>query len=141
MNLKHLGQIADSDRNSETPLFSEYVQVGWPSPADDYIEKSIDLHQLLIKAPAATYLVRANGDSMLNAGINNGAILIVDRSLEPKHGDIVIASIDGGYACKRLQLRPKVGLFSENIKYPPIFLKDEEELDIMGSVTAAINQL
>ena len=77
MNLKHLGQIADSDGNSETPLFSEYVQVGWPSPADDYIEKSIDLHQLLIKAPAATYLVRANGDSMLNAGINNGAILIV----------------------------------------------------------------
>jgi len=107
MNLKHLGQIADSDKNSETPLFSEYVQVGWPSPADDYIEKSIDLHQLLIKAPAATYLVRANGDSMLNAGINNGAILIVDRSLEPKHGDIVIASIDGAYACKRLQLTPK----------------------------------
>ena len=94
----------------------------------------------LIKAPAATYLVRANGDSMLNAGINNGAILIVDRSLEPKHGDIVIASIDGAYACKRLQLTPKVGLLSENIKYPPIFLKNGEELDIMGVVTAAINQ-
>ena len=140
MNLKHLGQIADSERNSETPLFSEYVQVGWPSPADDYIEKSIDLHQLLIKAPAATYLVRANGDSMLNAGINNGAILVVDRSLEPKHGNIVIASIDGAYACKRLQLTPKVSLLSENIKYPPIFLKNGEELDIMGVVTAAINQ-
>ena len=140
MNLKHLGQIADSDRNSETPLFSEYVQVGWTSPADDYIEKLIDLHQLLIKTPAATYLVRANGDSMLNAGINNGAILIVDRSLEPKHGDIVIASIDGAYACKRLQLTPKVGLLSENIKYPPIFLKNGEELDIMGVVTAVINQ-
>ena len=109
-------------------------------PTKRYIEKSIDLHQLLIKAPAATYLVRANGDSMLNAGINNGAILIVDRSLEPKHGDIVIASIDGAYACKRLQLTPKVGLLSENIKYPPIFLKNGEELDIMGVVTAAINQ-
>ena len=110
-------------------------------PNDQIIsEKSIDLHQLLIKAPAATYLVRANGDSMLNAGINNGAILIVDRSLEPKHGDIVIASIDGAYACKRLQLTPKVGLLSENIKYPPIFLKNGEELDIMGVVTAAINQ-
>ena len=77
---------------------------------------------------------------MLNAGINNGAILIVDRSLEPKHGDIVIASIDGAYACKRLQLTPKVSLLSENIKYPPIFLKNGEELDIMGVVTAAINQ-
>ena len=140
MNLKHLGQVTDSDKNLETPLFSEYVQVGWPSPADDYIEKSIDLHQLLIKAPAATYLVRASGDSMLNAGINNGAILIVDRSLEPKHGDIVIASVDGAYACKRLQLVPKVGLLSENIKYPPIFLKNGQELDIMGVVTAAINQ-
>ena len=66
---------------------------------------------------------------MLNAGINNGAILIVDRSLEPKHGDIVIASIDGAYACKRLLVpTPKVGLLSENIKYPPIFLKNGEEL-------------
>ena len=99
MNLKHLGQIADSDGNSETPLFSEYVQVGWPSPADDYVERSIDLNEFLISNPAATYLVRASGDSMLNAGINNGAILIVDRSIEPQHGKIVIASVNGAYTC------------------------------------------
>ena len=140
MSIKRLGQILDSENNSKTPLFSENVQVGWPSPANDYIEKPIDLNQLLIKTPAATYLVRASGDSMLNAGINNGALLVVDRSLEPKHRDIVIAAIDGAYACKRLQIYPKICLLSENIKYPPIFLKEYEELDVMGVVTAAINK-
>ena len=140
MNLKHLGQIADSDGNSETPLFSEYVQVGWPSPADDYIEQSIDLHQLLIKAPAATYLVRANGDSMLNAGINNGAILVVDRSLEPKHGDIVIASIDNEFICKKLQLKPKIALLPENEKYDPIYIEQGQNFEVLGVVTATINQ-
>ena len=140
MGIKHLGKILDSENNSKIPLFSENVQVGWPSPANDYIEKPIDLNQLLIKTPAATYLVRASGDSMLNAGINNGALLVVDRSLEPKHGDIVIAAIDGTYACKRLQIYPKICLLSENIKYPPIFLKEYEELDVMGVVTAAINK-
>ena len=140
MNLKHLGQIADSNENSETPLFSEYVQVGWPSPADDYIEKSIDLHQLLIKAPAATYLVRANGDSMLNAGINNGAILVVDRSLEPKHGDIVIASIDNEFICKKLQLKPKIALLPENEKYDPIYIEQGQNFEVLGVVIATINQ-
>ena len=140
MNLKHLGQIADSDKNSETPLFSEYVQVGWPSPADDYIEEDVDLNVHLIKNVPATFVIRVQGKSMIDVGIYDDDLLIVDRSLEPKHGDIVIASIDGAYACKRLQLTPKVGLLSENIKYPPIFLQDGEELDIMGVVTAAINQ-
>ena len=108
--------------------------------ADDYVERSIDLNEFLISNPAATYLVRASGDSMLNAGINNGAILIVDRSIEPQHGKIVIASVDGAYTCKKLQLFPEPKLLSANIKYPPIKVNKEEDLEILGVVIAAINQ-
>ena len=77
---------------------------------------------------------------MLNVGINDGAVLIVDRSIEPQHGKIVIASIDGSYACKKLQLYPEPKLLSANIKYPPIKIDKEEDLEILGVVTAAINQ-
>ena len=141
MNVKNLGHLADSDKNTiKIPIFTEQVKVGWPSPADDYIERPIDLNEYLVSNSAATYLVRASGDSMVNAGINNGAILVVDRSLEAQHGKIVISSVDGSYACKRLQLHPKPFLLSENIKYPPIEIKEEEDLEIMGVVLAAINQ-
>jgi DNA polymerase V len=141
MNVKNLGHLADVNRSTiKIPIFTEKVKVGWPSPADDYIERPIDLNEYLVNNSAATYLVRASGDSMVNAGINDGAILVVDRSLEAQHGKIVIASVSGAYACKRLQLYPKPLLLSENIKYPPIEIKEEEDLEIMGVVLAAINQ-
>jgi len=113
--------------------------VGRPSPADDYVERPIDLNEYLIKNIAATYFVRVSGDSMINAHIGNGAILIVDRSIEPKHKRIVIASVNGSYTCKRLLLRPKICLVSENPKYTPIFIEKESELEIAGTVIAAIN--
>ena len=97
-----------------------------PSPADDYVERSIDLNEYLIKNSAATYFLRAAGDSMINVGIHNDAILIVDRSIEPTDGKIVIASVDGSYTCKRLQLYPEPRLVAENIKYPPIKIDKKE---------------
>ena len=105
----------------------------------DYVERPIDLNEYLIKNSAATYFVRVSGDSMINANIGDGAVLIVDRSVEPTHNKIVIASIDGSYACKRLLLKPRVSLMSENPKYPPIFINKEEELELAGTVIAAIN--
>ena len=142
MKIKNLGGCLDPDENTtKVPIFTEKVQVGWPSPADDYVERSIDLNEFLISNTAATYLVRAKGDSMLNVGINDGAVLIVDRSIEPQHGKIVIASIDGSYACKKLQLYPEPKLLSANNKYPPIKIDKEEDLEILGVVTAAINQI
>ena len=99
----------------------------------------IDLNEHLIKNPAATYFVRVNGDSMIDAYIGDGAILVVDRSVEPKHKSIVVAAINGSYACKRLLTKPKVCLASENSKYAPIFIKENEELEIAGVVIAAIN--
>jgi len=124
---------------TEIPYFLNRVRVGWPSPADDYVERPIDLNEYLIKNPAATYFVRVSGDSMIDAYIGDGAILVVDRSVEPKHKSIVVAAINGSYACKRLLTKPKVCLASENSKYAPIFIKENEELEIAGVVIAAIN--
>jgi DNA polymerase V len=77
------------------PLFLSLVVAGFPSPADDYLDRDLDLHELLIQHPAATYYVRLSGDSMKGARLYDGDILVVDRSLEPKHNDIVIAVLDG----------------------------------------------
>ena len=140
MVVKYLGDTSEGDFPlTEIPYFLNRVRVGWPSPADDYVERPIDLNEYLIKTPAATYFVRVSGDSMIDACIGDGAILIVDRSIEPKHRSIVVAAINGSYACKRLLTKPKVCLASENSKYAPIFIKENEELEIAGVVIAAIN--
>jgi|TARA_B100001971_G_scaffold172513_1_gene165173 DNA polymerase V len=140
MVVKYLGDTSEGDFPLiEIPYFLNRVRVGWPSPADDYVERPIDLNEYLIKNPAATYFVRVSGDSMIDAYIGNGAILVVDRSVEPKHKSIVVAAINGSYACKRLLTKPKVCLASENSKYAPIFIKENEELEIAGVVIAAIN--
>ncbi len=140
MVVKYLGDTSEGDFPlTEIPYFLNRVRVGWPSPADDYVERPIDLNEYLIKNPAATYFVRVSGDSMTDACISDGAILVVDRSVEPKHKSIVVAAINGSYACKRLLTKPKVCLASENSKYSPIFIKENEELEIAGVVIAAIN--
>ncbi|GGO76772.1 protein impA' [Marinobacterium nitratireducens] len=125
----------------EVPLFAERVSAGFPSPAQDYIERSLDLNELCIKRPAATFFVRAEGESMIEAGIFSGDILIVDRSLDPVHGDIVIASVDGEFTVKRLSLRPSLRLEAANASYSAIELRDESELEIFGVVTNVIHAL
>tara|TARA_Y100001949_G_scaffold157109_1_gene146423 strand:+ start:49 stop:477 length:429 start_codon:yes stop_codon:yes gene_type:complete len=140
MVVKYLGNTSEGDFPlTEIPYFLNRVRVGWPSPADDYVERPIDLNEYLIKNPAATYFVRVSGDSMIDVCIGDGAILVVDRSIEPKHKSVVVAAINGSYACKRLLMRPKVCLASENPKYPPITIGENEELEISGVVIAAIN--
>ena len=140
MVVKYLGDTSEGDFPlTEIPYFLNRVRGGWPSPADDYVERPIDLNEYLIKNPAATYFVRVSGDSMIDAYIGDGAILVVDRSVEPKHKSIVVAAINGSYACKRLLTKPKVCLASENSKYAPIFIKENEKLEIAGVVIAAIN--
>jgi DNA polymerase V len=140
MTIDYLGNATEEDLPLlKIPYFLNTVRVGWPSPADDYVERPIDLNEYLIKNVAATYFVRVSGDSMINAYIGDGAILVVDRSIEPKHNKIVIASINGSYTCKRLLLKPKICLVAENPKYSPIFIEKEAELEIAGIVIAAIN--
>ena len=141
MTINYLGSISADDLPATfTKFFVEPVSVGFPSPANDYLESPIDLNQYLIKNGAATFLVRVSGDSILDANIADQAILVVDRSLKPKHGSIVVASLDGDFVCKRLHLKPRLCLLPENPKYQPIYIQHGQDLDIMGTVTAAINK-
>ncbi len=109
------------DHNLSLPLYSNKVPAGFPSPADDHMEGKLDLNNHLVKHPTATFFVRASGESMVGAGIHDGDILVVDRSLEPRHGKIIIAAVDGQLTVKRLQKRgSKTLLAPENKKYKPI---------------------
>ena len=123
------------------PLFLERVAAGFPSPAQDYIEQSLDLNELCITHPEATYFVRCEGDSMIGAGIQSGDILIVNRALNATHGDIVIASLYGELTVKELRLRPRPGLFPHNSNYQPIMLNDTVTLEIFGVVTYVLHAL
>ncbi len=117
------------------PLYMERVPCGFPSPAQDYLEGSLDLNKLVIKHPSATYFVRVSGDSMIGAGISDGDLLVVDRSLPAMHGDIVIAAVAGEFTVKELQTRPVLRLLPHNARYQPITFQSEEELQIFGVVT------
>lgn len=117
------------------PLFSDRVPCGFPSPAADYVEQRIDLNELLIQHPSSTYFVKTAGDSMIDAGIGDGDLLVVDSSRTASHGDIVIAAVEGEFTVKRLQLRPTVQLNPMNSAYSPIIIGSEDALDIFGVVT------
>ncbi len=113
------------------PLFSSGVSAGFPSPAEDHIEKKLDLNEFLIQHPAATFFVRVNGDSMTGAGINHDNILIVDRSLEPVNKKIVIAIINGEFTVKRLLKKEGYcRLVAENPAYPPVEISEESSCEI-----------
>lgn len=123
------------------PLYSSKVQAGFPSPADDYIERYLDLNAEFIKHPAATFLVTATGDSMIDAGIHSGDVLIVDRSLEAVDGKIVIAAINGELTVKRLSKRKgRVQLMPANPKFKPIDITEEQDLVIWGVVTLVLHR-
>ena len=124
------------------PLYTSKVSAGFPSPADDNLEKSLDLNSHLVKHPAATFFVRVNGDSMINAGINDNDILVVDRSIKPSHGKVVIAVLDGQMTVKRLYQRSgKVILMPENNLYKPIEITNDTNIEIWGVVTSAVHFL
>lgn len=123
------------------PLFSEKVCAGFPSPAQDYIEQALDLNSLCIQHPNATFFVRVSGDSMIEAGIYQNDILVVDRALTPTHGSIVIACIGGEFTVKELQLKPTTRLLPRNSAYLPIIIKEEDSLEIFGVVTHSVRHL
>lgn len=140
MSLSH--PISFEDRTKlRIPLVSAKVQAGFPSPADDHMERSLDLNEHLVANPASTFFVRVQGDSMRDAGIASGDILIVDRSVEPKDRQIVVAMLEGEFTVKRLRKREsKVFLEAENSDFKPIEVVSEQELVIWGVVTFVIHQ-
>ncbi|WP_027875053.1 translesion error-prone DNA polymerase V autoproteolytic subunit [Spongiibacter marinus] len=123
------------------PFFLERVSAGFPSPAQDYVEQTLDLNELCVKHPAATFFVRVEGDSMVEAGIFANDVLTVDRSLKAEHGDIVIACLEGEMTVKELCLRPSPKLLPRNSAYSPIELSDERDLEIFGVVTSVIRTI
>jgi DNA polymerase V len=123
------------------PLFLESVSAGFPSPAQDYVDRVLDLNELCISHPAATFFVRVQGDSMEEAGIYSGDILVVDRSLQPEHNDFVIAGVHGELTVKQLELRPVVRLVPRNSRYSPIEIPDGTDLDVFGVVSSVIRTL
>ena len=124
------------------PFIVLKVSAGFPSPADDNLEKTLDLNSYLIKRPAATFFVRVNGDSMINAGINDNDILVVDRSIKPSHGKVIIAVLDGQMTVKRLHKRSgKVVLMPENDLYKPIEIQSHMSMEIWGVVTSSVHFL
>lgn len=131
--------IADTSQSLPCPFFTYSVPAGFPSPAQSYAERALDLNEYCIKHPAATYFVRVQGDSMIGANIHHGNILIVDRALTPKHGDIVIAGFHGELTVKRLELHPIIRLVAMNPAYPAITLPENTELDLHGVVTHALH--
>jgi len=123
-----------------TPVFLDKVSAGFPSPATDHMENKLDLNEYLITHPAATFIVKASGSSMVNADIYSGDLLIVDRSVTPKSNNIVIASIFGDLTVKKFKKKEKsFFLISANDEYPSIEVKEEMECFIWGVVTYIIH--
>lgn len=136
-----LGDYASLSR-LKIPLFLERVSAGFPSPAEDYVEKTIDLNDLCIQHPAATFFVRVQGDSMIEAGIYPGDVLVVDRSLRARHGDIIIASLETEMTVKQLHLSPEpVRLLPCNPAYQPIIIEGDMVMEVFGVVTNVVRSL
>jgi DNA polymerase V len=123
------------------PLFTSGVSAGFPSPAEDHIDQHLDLNELLIPHPVATFFVRVSGESMKDAGINHGDILVVDRSLEATSGRIIIAIVNGELTVKRfVHDSSSCQLVAANPDYPPVAITDETDFSVWGVVTSVIHQ-
>ena len=124
------------------PYLLSRISAGFPSPADDYIENNLSLSELLIRNHLSTFLMKTSGDSMTDVGINDGDILVVDRSIEAKNRDIVIAILEGNLTVKRLLFKTNgsVVLKSENTAYQDIKIPESADLEIWGVVTSVIHQ-
>ena len=123
----------------DLPYIDAGIKAGFPSPADDFIELSIDLNKEFVKHKDTTFYARVKGDSMKNAGIFDGDLLIIDKSLEPQNNKIAICQIDGEFTVKRIKIeKDVVWLVAENENYQPIKVTPENEFMIWGIVTASI---
>ncbi len=133
---------ADVSSELELPYVVNGISAGFPSPADDFLDINIDLNKHLIKNPSTTFYGRVRGDSMKDAGIHDGDLLIIDKSLEPTNNKIAVCFIDGEFTVKRISIeKDVVWLIAENKNYEPIKVTKDNDLVIWGIVTTVIKQL
>ncbi|MCX7876979.1 MAG: translesion error-prone DNA polymerase V autoproteolytic subunit [Melioribacteraceae bacterium] len=145
MSLKlHSSKVIDiysalTDSELELPVVSGGISAGFPSPALDFVDISIDLNKHLIKHPSATFYGRVKGHSLKNAGIDDGDLLIIDRSLEPQSGKIAVCYIDGEFTAKRIKIKKnEIWLMPENENYSPIKVDKDNDFLVWGIVTHVI---
>ena len=131
----------DFSTQLELPLAAGAISAGFPSPAEEYIELAIDLNKELIKHPAATFYARVKGSSMIDAGIADGDLLIIDKALEPKDGDIAVCFIDGEFTLKRLALKEDgIYLMPANAEFKPIRITEENDFLVWGMLAYIIHK-
>ena len=124
------------------PIASEYVAAGFPSPADDYMEMGIDLNEQLIRHPSSTFFLQVSGESMTGAGIHDGDLLVVDRSVDPRPGRVVVAVLDGAFTLKRLvRYRGRLRLEAAHPNYPALELHRCSDVQIWGVAIHVIHPL
>ena len=123
------------------PVEGDCVRAGFPSPAEDFQVERLDLTSILVSHPQATFFLRLRGDSMRDAGLFDGDLLVVNRALKPAHQDIVIAVVDGEFTCKTLWLKfGRMKLVAANPTYPEIVPKEGQTIEVWGVVTASIKR-
>jgi DNA polymerase V len=127
----------EAQNSLRIPGFISKVPAGFPSPAEDYMDRALDLNEHLIKHPSATFYCRVSGESMQDVGIFDGDLLIVDRAVQPVQGDVVLASINGELTCKILDIKSK-RLLASNKLYPPINIQEDAEFSVEGVVLFSI---
>lgn len=134
--------LPDFENSHELPFVSSGIKAGFPSPAADFDESKISLDNVLVKNREATFYAKASGTSMIGAGIDDGDILVIDRSLEPQNNKVAVCFIDGEFTVKRINIEKDcVYLMPENKNYQPIKVTDENELIIWGIVTYVIKNM
>jgi DNA polymerase V len=145
--IKHgdnIKEIIGFDRRKiiKRPLLGANITAGFPSPAQDYIEKTIDLNEQLITHPVATFFVRVEGDSMIDAGIFPDDVLIVDRALNPADGNVIVAVLNSELTVKKLRIKPDCwSLIPQNPAYPEIVITEDTDFSVWGVVTYCIHKL
>jgi DNA polymerase V len=134
--------IPEHSHSLSIPLAQSLISAGFPSSAENFVERSLDLNELLIKHPSATFFIKVLGDSMINAGIHSNDILIVDRSLTPTNNKIVVVRINDEFTVKRIQFHDDtIVLLPENSNYKPIHIKKDADFEVWGVVTNVIHNV
>lgn len=132
---------AETGVNLPLPYADHGIQAGFPSPAQDYITEAIDLNMEVVKHPAATFYGRVNGDSMINEGIEDGDLIVIDRAIDPSDGDLAVCCVEGDFTLKRIKIEPdRVWLIPANETFDPIMITNETRFIIWGVVTFVIKR-
>ena len=125
----------------DIPLYGDAVPAGFPSPADDYLDMDLNLHDYLVQHPSATFCVKAIGDSMVDAGIKSSDVMVIDRALTPKNNDIILAVIDGEFTVKRIKKNDdELYLIPANENYHPVKITEDMDFQVWGVVTFIIHK-